>query len=213
MSKHIDHARCSSIPPRSGATQGLAEPKPRNTRGHTGTGHGRALGANMVMLTAGVMLTGGWIAPPPCAAQQSMGLGLKVGETYVLKDLAANATPEVRYDDNSRCFYLQCSAPGKCSVLAAAAGHGSVNATLKNGDPMIFDVTVSSLATAGKPLKPGSAPPPAGDIFANKPVSTESGPVAATRWRPRRQLGMRPGRASLRRWRRAGPLVRKRRQR
>jgi pilus assembly protein CpaC len=125
-----------------------------------------------------MLIAGPLLPAPPCAAQQLIGLALKAGETYVLKDLDGG-TPQVRFSDNPHCFVLECSGPGKCSVIGAEAGQGSVSATLQNGESVVYDITVSALARPGKPLKPGQAPPAAGDIFANKPVSAESGPVSA----------------------------------
>ena len=45
---------------------------------------------------------------------------------------------------------------------------------------MVYDITVSALARPGKPLEPGVAPHPSGDIFANKAANPGSGPA----WTP-----------------------------
>jgi pilus assembly protein CpaC len=128
-----------------------------------------------------------WLAPAlviaslagPCTAQQLITIRLHAGETTVLKGLSPAGTPQVRFSDNPHSFILECGAPGKCSVIGAEAGRGSIRATLVDDESVIYDVTVSALATPGKPLKPGSAPHPAGDIFTNKPGDPGSGPVTA----------------------------------
>jgi pilus assembly protein CpaC len=117
---------------------------------------------------------------PRCRAQETMAVGLKAGETFILAGLAADSTPQVHFADNPNCFLLECSGPGKCSVLGAQAGHGSVSARLDNGDRIVYRIAVSSVSRPGQPLEPGAAPHPAGDIFAARAGAPErGGPMAA----------------------------------
>jgi len=116
--------------------------------------------------------------PQPCAAQESIAVGLHAGETYLLKGLSTAGTPQVHFSDNPHSFVLECGAPGKCSVIGAEAGHGSIRATLENNESVAYDITVSALARPGQPLEPGVAPHPVGDIFATKPGYPGVGPVA-----------------------------------
>src|SRR5260370_27336379 len=102
MSNQLDSSRSGNACATGGATPALAEASRRGVRGKM----------RRPLLAAGIVLAGLLLRLPPCAAQQSMGLGLKAGETYVLKGLAENGTPEGRFDDNSQCFLLECGAPG-----------------------------------------------------------------------------------------------------
>ncbi len=103
------------------------------------------------------------------AAQRSIEVTLKAGENYILPGLAKDGTPEVRFTDNPNSFLLECAGPQRCSVLAAEAGHGSIRATLDTGETVVYRITVSAVAHPGKPLQPGTAPHPEGDIFGNHP--------------------------------------------
>ena len=116
----------------------------------------------VLILIAGVLLR-----PAPANAQESMAVGLKAGETFVLAGLSSDGTPEVKFSDNPNCFILECSGPGKCSVLGAQAGHGRIRAKLESGEPIVYEISVSAVSRPGQPLEAGAAPHAAGDIFAN----------------------------------------------
>jgi Flp pilus assembly secretin CpaC len=129
--------------------------------------------AGRILALVALMLVGGsLLRPARCDAQRSIGVGLKAGETYILPGLSKNGTPEVRFTDNPNCFLLECAGPGKCSVLAAEAGHGSIRATLESGETVVYRISVSAVAHPGQPLQPGAAPHPVGDIFGNRPTTS-----------------------------------------
>lgn len=106
-------------------------------------------------------------------------MGLKAGETFVLAGLSSDGTPEVSFTDNPHCFVLECSGPGKCSVLGAEAGHGRIRAKLESGEPIVYEISVSAVSRPGQPLEAGAAPHAAGDIFANRPAQAESASASA----------------------------------
>jgi len=132
----------------------------------------RAIGTGLALAALGVVASA--LPQTICAAQESITVALDAGETFVLKGLVANGTPQVRFSHNPRSFVVECGAPGKCSVIAAEAGHGSIHAVLENGDTVTYEVTVSALARPGKPLEPGVAPHSAGDIFASSAAHPRS---------------------------------------
>lgn len=142
----------------------------RRTRG--------AAGRNLA-LTVMILMGGFWLRPAQCNAQQSMGVGLKAGETFILRGLSKDGTPEVRFADNPHSFVLECAGPGQCSVLGAEAGHGSIRATLENGQTIVYHISVAAVSRPGKPLQPGAAPHPAGDIFANRSATAEGAGTGA----------------------------------
>jgi pilus assembly protein CpaC len=118
--------------------------------------------------------------PQSGLAQETMAVGLKAGETFLLVGLAADSTPKVHFSDNPNSFLLECGAPGKCSVLGTEAGHGTVSATLAGGEPIKYQIAVSAVSHPGQPLAPGAAPHPEGDIF-----TAHSAPVASSVAAPR----------------------------
>ena len=132
------------------------------------------------LTAAGLMAIGLLVSSlsQPSAAQESIAVRLHAGETFVLKGLSPRGTPQIHFSDNPHSFILECGMPGECSVIGAEAGHGSIHATLENNQSVAYDITVSALSIPGKPLEPGVAPHPAGDIFANKPGDPGSGPMA-----------------------------------
>jgi pilus assembly protein CpaC len=143
--------------------------------GQTRSGAARVIANRPALVALGLLAVS---LPQPCAAQESIAVGLHAGETFVLKGLSPTGTPQVHFSDNPHSFILECGAPGKCSVIGAEAGHGSIRATLENHKSVAYDITVSALTRPGKPLEPGVAPHPAGDIFANRPGDPGTGPVA-----------------------------------
>ncbi len=131
------------------------------------------------LATAGLIATGGLLSTPLTSiAQQTMAVGLKAGESFVLAGLAKDDTPQVRYFDNPNCFLLECSGPGKCAVLGAEAGHGQVSAKLENGEAIVYQIAVRAVARPGKPLAAMPAPHSAGDLFAAKSDGVADGPAA-----------------------------------
>jgi pilus assembly protein CpaC len=92
------------------------------------------------------------------AAEEHVTVDIQAGQTYTLKDLDADATPEVTFIDHHP-FTLQCPAPGSCVLLGAEGGQGSVRTVSKAGATIIYDVTVNAVAQPGKPLDPGQMPP------------------------------------------------------
>jgi Flp pilus assembly secretin CpaC len=136
----------------------------------------RRIGRLLTVVALG-LIAGGLAAAARCSAQETMAVGLKAGETFILVGLDAGSTPRVHYTDNPLCFALECGAPGKCSVIGAQAGHGKVSARLETGESIVYDITVSGVARPGKPLAAGVSPHAAGDIFASKPAGV-SNPVS-----------------------------------
>jgi len=105
-----------------------------------------------------VMLVTALLPAHGIAAEEHVTVDIAAGQTYALKDLDPNATPEVTFIDHHP-FTLQCPAPGSCVLLGAEAGQGSVRAVSKAGAAIIYDVTVTAVARPGKPLEPGQMPP------------------------------------------------------
>jgi pilus assembly protein CpaC len=108
-----------------------------------------------------------------------MAVGLKAGETFLLAGLSSDSTPEVKFNDNPNCFILECSGPGKCSVLGAEAGHGRIRARLQSGESIVYEISVSAVSHPGQPLQAGVTPHAAGDIFVNHGAKTAGAAATA----------------------------------
>jgi Flp pilus assembly secretin CpaC len=90
-------------------------------------------------------------------AQEHVAVNIQAGETYSLKDLAPDASPQITFFDHHP-FTVQCPTAGTCYILGAEAGQGSVRVTSAAGAPRFYDVTVSAIAQPGEPLEPGQMP-------------------------------------------------------
>src|SRR5438067_2140716 len=76
---------------------------------------------------------------------------LKAGETYLIKDINKNSTPEVRFIKSPGSFSVASTAPGELQVLGVENGEGSIK--VKRGDDTTtYHVFVSALknVTASK---------------------------------------------------------------
>jgi len=90
-------------------------------------------------------------------AEEHVAVEIGAGQTYELKGLDPDATPEVTFTEHHP-FTLQCPAPGTCYILGAEAGRGNVRTASAEGTRTVYDVTVSAVAQPGKPLEPGQMP-------------------------------------------------------
>jgi pilus assembly protein CpaC len=90
-------------------------------------------------------------------AQEHVAVDIQAGETYTLKDLSPDASPQITFLDHHP-FTVQCPAAGTCYILGAEAGRGSVRVMSPAGAPRFYDVTVSAIARPGEPLEPGQMP-------------------------------------------------------
>ncbi|MBV8453000.1 MAG: pilus assembly protein N-terminal domain-containing protein [Deltaproteobacteria bacterium] len=116
------------------------------------------------------------------AAEEHVTVDMQAGQTYTLKDLEPNSTPEVTFIDH-RPFTLQCPAPSNCVLLGTEAGQGRVRTVAKAGATIIYDVTVTAVAQPGKPLEPGRMPPnTAGEESSAAPTNHHTDNSAAARF-------------------------------
>jgi pilus assembly protein CpaC len=91
------------------------------------------------------------------AAEVHVAVDIQAGQTYTLKNLNPDATPEVTFTSNHP-FTLQCPVLGTCYILGAEAGRGTVRVQSDDRETTIYEVTVSAIALPAKPLEPGQMP-------------------------------------------------------
>jgi pilus assembly protein CpaC len=114
----------------------------------------RALASSAVLL---LLVVTALLSGESFAAEEHVPVDIQAGQTYTLIDLDPNNTPAVTFADHHP-FTVQCSAPGSCVVLGTEAGHGSVRTLSKDGETIIYDVTVAAVAQPDNPLEPGQMP-------------------------------------------------------
>lgn len=140
------------------------------------------------------------IAPPTTTIADDtpnarfVAVQLNAGETYVISDLGADNTPEVRVVSNPHALIMRTDAARQIVLLAAAAGDWELRVRNAAGQAVLYRVTVKAIAHPfDNPLTPGMAPPALGSTDSpDKPapvrtaggsatvaLDTGSGPVAA----------------------------------
>ncbi len=101
-----------------------------------------------------------WAATAAFTASQ-INLKLAVGSTATIDDVDPGATVSVRVYSGGRPFYVQSPSPRQLAILAASRGEGEVSLQ-RQGVPVTYHITVTSISDPAKPLAPGINPPPLG---------------------------------------------------
>ncbi len=101
-----------------------------------------------------------------------VALSLNAGESYVIDDVALDATPAVNVRNNARALYVYTDKPGKVTLLGVEPGNWTVTVPLRDGRRVAYDVAVRSRIDIQHPLRPGEAPPPIAG------TGIDSGPAA-----------------------------------
>jgi pilus assembly protein CpaC len=105
----------------------------------------------------GMLLLALGFCPAPILAEEHLTVDIQAGQTYTLKNLDPDTTPEVTFIDHHP-FTVQCPVPGTCYILGAEAGRGNVRISSADGTTTVYEVTVSAVARPGRPLDPGQIP-------------------------------------------------------
>jgi len=109
-------------------------------------------------------------------SQRQIAVTLNPGETYVIKDLSAGATPAVHVMDNPNALIVNSERPGELALSGTAAGKWKIDVETAAGEKVTYKVNV------------GDGGSPAGhELVASKDPVTESpashgssgGPVTA----------------------------------
>ncbi len=115
-------------------------------------------GMGLLMLSAG--LTSGSDGRD---AERQIAVTLNPGETYVIKDLSAGATPAVHVMDNPNALIVNSERPGELALSGTAAGKWKIDVETAAGEKVIYKINVD-----------GAGSPASHELVASKDPVTES---------------------------------------
>jgi Flp pilus assembly secretin CpaC len=110
--------------------------KVRNSTAYLGS---LLVGAGLLTLWAGLAL-----ASTGEDSAQQVAVTLNAGETYVIRDLTANAAPSVHVVDNPKALVVNREKPGELELVAAAAGKWKIDVETASGDKVTYKVKVKA---------------------------------------------------------------------
>ncbi|MGD0288212.1 MAG: pilus assembly protein N-terminal domain-containing protein [Candidatus Binataceae bacterium] len=120
---------------------------------------------------------------------RQVAVTLDAGETYVIKDLSAGATPAVHVEDNPSALIVNSGKPGELALVGESAGKWKIDVETADGEKVSYRVEVAAVDKAGSGARVTSEATPAEvpslGSTADKPVVSAaldagSGPVAPT---------------------------------
>ncbi|HLH77516.1 MAG TPA: pilus assembly protein N-terminal domain-containing protein [Candidatus Binataceae bacterium] len=106
-------------------------------------------------------------------AAQEQTLALTAGASTVLKHVDPDQTPQVRYDGGVRAFEVDPQGRDQLIILGLARGSGTLKIT-RDGQQVIYDITVTGIANPENPTLPGTAPPAMGSPPAGSGLTPHS---------------------------------------
>ncbi len=130
-------------------------------------------------------LAAGLVAASEGNSERQVAVTLNAGETYVIKDLSAGATPAVHVMDNPSALVVNSAKPGELALVGEAAGKWKIDVETVGGEKVSYKVQVAAPAADSHPraaseARPATASSSARDV--DKPIVTAaldsgSGPV------------------------------------
>jgi len=96
-------------------------------------------GMGLLMLAAGLTS-----ASDSRDAQRQIAVTLNPGETYVIKDLSAGATPAVHVMDNPNALIVNSDRPGELALSGTAAGKWKIDVETAGGEKVTYKVNVGA---------------------------------------------------------------------
>jgi Flp pilus assembly secretin CpaC len=107
-------------------------------------------------------------------------VALSRGDTYVIKGVSADCTPQIKAIDNPNALIVNKQTDGSVLVLGADAGSETVTVTMADGQPAAFTITVRANVDPKNPLVGGgSAPKALGDSGTSSPLDSGTGPSSS----------------------------------
>ena len=139
-------------------------------------------GLGLLMLSAGLTTASDGKDP-----RRQVAVTLNPGETYVIKDLNAGATPAVHVIDNPNALVVNSEKPGELALVSTSAGKWKIDVETAAGEKVTYKVDVDAAGSSvSHPLAASKAPTagtPTSGSASDKPATTAaldagSGPVA-----------------------------------
>jgi pilus assembly protein CpaC len=100
--------------------------------------------------------------------QQSISIA--AGQSQVIENLNPDVKPSIHVIDNAHALVVHNDDPSKLVLLGAEQGKWSISCKLKDGEDVIYNVSVSAIRNAAAPLAPAPAPAAIGDESKNSPA-------------------------------------------
>jgi Flp pilus assembly secretin CpaC len=122
---------------------GVMEMKAISSRGFV---HSLLAGIGLLILSAG--LTSGSDGRD---SERQIAVTINPGETYVIKDLSAGATPAVHVMDNPNALIVNSERPGELALSGAAAGKWKIDVETAAGEKVTYRVNVGRASSPASP--------------------------------------------------------------
>jgi len=135
------------------------------------------------LLLACSLASASLLASVAAAAQQNyankLAVRLDAGETYVIDGLSRTTAPRLNVISNPNALVINTDMPGVLMLVGAEAGRWEITAERANGQPVTYDVTITSIARPfSNPLAPGRLPSMPDQMTTNSsPAGVESGSI------------------------------------
>src|SRR5579872_1779703 len=98
-------------------------------------------------------------------------INLAAGQSQVIENLNPDSKPAIRVIQNAHALVIHNEHPSKLVLLGAEEGKWAISAKLKDGEDVIYNVSVSAIRNASAPLAPAAAPAAIGDESNAAPVA------------------------------------------
>lgn len=133
-------------------------------------------------------LAAGLVAASEGNSERQVAVTLNAGETYVIKNLSAGATPAVHVMDNPSALVVNSAKPGELALVGEAAGKWKIDVETAAGERVSYKVRVAATDPAERHSDATSDPLPAaasgsasgtGKPLVTAALDSGSGPVTA----------------------------------
>jgi len=108
-------------------------------------------------------------------APREQAISLAAGQSQVIDNLNPDSKPAVRVIQNPHALVMHNEDPSKLVLLGAEEGKWAITCKTKDGQSVIYNVSVSAIRDASAPLAPGAAPAPIGSE-----TSSSAAPVSGS---------------------------------
>lgn len=94
----------------------------------------------------------------PAKKRRVIAISVEKGGIYTITGLKKGAAVETKTVSNSNAMSVQPQPSGDLVLLGTEAGRSKIDATLANGEPVTYDVTINAATPPINSLQPGTAP-------------------------------------------------------
>jgi len=113
--------------------------------------------------------------PARADGARQQAISLAAGQSQIIENLSPDTKPAIHVIENPHALVVHNEDPSKLVLLGAEQGKWSISCKLKDGEAVVYNVSVSSIRNAAAPLAPAPAPAAMSDESKNS-----SAPVAGS---------------------------------